>query len=87
MSILLQPALILIDNGHFQYVSSRTVRELTLRRYNSIMLGLTLWSLNFFQTNHDLLGAVAFVLSLGFKQMALYYSPAMCALPPQSDSN
>lgn len=42
------------------------------------MLGLTLWSLNFFQRNQDLLGAMAFVLSLGFKQMALYYSPAMC---------
>lgn len=41
------------------------------------MLGLTLWSLNFFQSNNDMLGAVAFVLSLGFKQMALYYSPAM----------
>lgn len=41
------------------------------------MLGLTLWSLNFFQSNHDLLGAATFVLSLGFKQMALYYSPAM----------
>jgi alpha-1,3-glucosyltransferase len=41
------------------------------------MLGLTLWSINFLQAGHDLLGAVAFVLSLGFKQMALYYSPAM----------
>ncbi|ORY54757.1 ALG6, ALG8 glycosyltransferase family-domain-containing protein [Leucosporidium creatinivorum] len=65
MSILLQPALLLVDNGHFQY--------------NSLMLGLTLWSVNFLQAGHDLLGAVAFVLSLGFKQMALYYSPAIFA--------
>ena len=49
-----------------------------LPRYNSIMLGLTLWSVNLFHGGHDLLGAFAFVLSLGFKQMALYYSPAMC---------
>lgn len=41
------------------------------------MLGLTLWSINFLQAGHDLLGAVTFVLSLCFKQMALYYSPAM----------
>ena len=27
----------------------------------------------------DLLGAVFFVLSLGFKQMALYYAPAIGA--------
>lgn len=43
------------------------------------MLGLTLWSVNLFQSGHDLLGAATFVLSLGFKQMALYYSPAVFA--------
>ncbi|GAA5830036.1 hypothetical protein JCM11251_006851 [Rhodosporidiobolus azoricus] len=63
LTILLQPALILIDNGHFQY--------------NSLMLSLTLWALNCFQTNHDLLGSFFFVMSLGFKQMALYYAPAV----------
>ena len=45
------------------------------------MLGLTLWAVNLFQSGHDLLGAVAFVASLGFKQMALYYSPAMYVAP------
>ncbi|TNY20374.1 glucosyltransferase [Rhodotorula diobovata] len=65
MTILLQPALILIDSGHFQY--------------NSIMLGLTLWAVNAFQAGHDVLGSVAFVLSLGFKQMSLYYAPAVFA--------
>lgn len=48
-------------------------------RYNSVMLGLTLWSIVLFHTGHDLLGAIAFVFSLGFKQMALYYSPAIFA--------
>ncbi|GAA6037458.1 hypothetical protein JCM8097_008197 [Rhodosporidiobolus ruineniae] len=65
LTILLHPALILIDNGHFQY--------------NSLMLGLTLHALNCFQSGHDLLGAVLFVLSLGFKQMALYYAPGVFA--------
>ena len=41
------------------------------------MLGLTLWAVNLFQAGYDLAGAVCFVLALGFKQMALYYSPAM----------
>ncbi|KAG1844658.1 glycosyltransferase family 57 protein [Suillus subalutaceus] len=35
-------------------------------QYNSVML-----------VGHDLLGAILFVLSLGFKQMALYYAPAI----------
>lgn len=33
--------------------------------------------MNFFATGHDALGAFCFVLSLGFKQMALYYAPAI----------
>ncbi|KAF8645218.1 hypothetical protein AX16_008045 [Volvariella volvacea WC 439] len=63
LTLLLQPALLLIDFGHFQY--------------NSVMLGFTLLSINFFAAGQDLLGAVCFVLSLGFKQMALYYAPAI----------
>ncbi|KAI0917254.1 hypothetical protein AcW1_010352 [Taiwanofungus camphoratus] len=63
LALILQPALLLIDFGHFQY--------------NSVMLGLTLLALNFFATGHDLIGAVFFVFSLGFKQMALYYAPAV----------
>ncbi|KAF8073702.1 glycosyltransferase family 57 protein [Lyophyllum atratum] len=63
LTLLFQPALLLIDSGHFQY--------------NSVMLGLTLFALNFFATGQDLLGAVCFVLSLGFKQMGLYYAPAI----------
>lgn len=61
--IFLQPALILIDSGHFQF--------------NSVMLGLTLLSLDFLCTSSDLVAAIFFVMSLGFKQMALYYAPAI----------
>ncbi|KAF9450577.1 glycosyltransferase family 57 protein [Macrolepiota fuliginosa MF-IS2] len=63
LTLLFQPALLLIDFGHFQY--------------NSVMLGFTLLAMNFFATGQDLAGAVCFVLSLGFKQMALYYAPAI----------
>ena len=39
--------------------------------------GLTLLSVKFFATGQDLMGAFFFVLSLGFKQMTLYYAPAI----------
>lgn len=63
LTLLFQPALLLIDFGHFQF--------------NSVMLSFTLLSLNFLASGNDILGAVFFVLSLGFKQMALYYAPAV----------
>lgn len=40
-------------------------------------LGLTLLALDCFAKGQDALGASFFVLSLGFKQMALYYAPAI----------
>jgi len=63
LSILLQPSLILIDNGHFQY--------------NSFPIAMTLLAVYLFQSNRDVLGAVAFSASLLFKQMGLYWSPAV----------
>ncbi|KAF7298940.1 Glycosyltransferase family 57 protein [Mycena indigotica] len=63
LTLLFQPASLIIDFGHFQY--------------NSVMLGFTLLALNAFAYELDMLGAVFFVLSLGFKQMALYYAPAV----------
>ncbi|KAJ8474521.1 hypothetical protein ONZ45_g15921 [Pleurotus djamor] len=63
LTLFFQPALLLIDSGHFQY--------------NSVMLGLTIMSMNFFARGQDLMGAFCFVMSLGFKQMALYYAPAI----------
>lgn len=62
-AILFQPALILIDHGHFQY--------------NSVMLGFTLIAIvNLVYDNHYL-ASFFFVLSLSFKQMALYYAPVI----------
>lgn len=67
---LLQPAILLIDHGHFQY--------------NTVALGLALWSLYFMAQSHDfynncIYGSVFFCLALNFKQMTLYYAPAIFA--------
>ncbi|KAI8870231.1 ALG6, ALG8 glycosyltransferase [Ramicandelaber brevisporus] len=61
--VLLQPALIIIDNAHFQY--------------NSMMLGFTLWAVLLFGRQQYVLGSVFFCFALMFKQMALFYSPAI----------
>ena len=58
--MLLQPGLIIIDHGHFQY--------------NAVMLGLALSAFACFQADRRLLGSVLFCTSLMFKQMALYYA-------------
>lgn len=42
-----------------------------------VVPGFALLATNFFATGQDLVGAACFVLSLGFKQMALYYAPAV----------
>ncbi|KJE96180.1 hypothetical protein, variant [Capsaspora owczarzaki ATCC 30864] len=60
--ILLQPGLILIDHGHFQY--------------NCISLGLALLAIVAVMRDWDILGSVLFCLSLNYKQMSLYYAPA-----------
>lgn len=60
-AILFQPSLIIIDHGHFQY--------------NSIMLGFTLLSLVHLLQDDYAVASALFVLAIGFKQMALYYSP------------
>ncbi|KZV73762.1 glycosyltransferase family 57 protein [Peniophora sp. CONT] len=63
LTLVFQPALLLVDNGHFQY--------------NSVMLGFTVFAANCFARGWDALGAFCFVCSLCFKQMALYYAPAV----------
>lgn len=60
-AIFFQPALTIIDHGHFQF--------------NSVMLGLSLLALNHLLDDNYALASMFFVLSLGFKQMALYYAP------------
>ncbi|KAJ1742246.1 Glucosyltransferase-like protein [Coemansia sp. RSA 1086] len=64
-AILLQPCLILVDHGHFQY--------------NSVMLGFLVWSVYFAAREHYIAMAMAFCCSFMFKQMSLYYSPAIFA--------
>ncbi|KAH3666149.1 hypothetical protein OGAPHI_004338 [Ogataea philodendri] len=60
-AIIYQPSLIVIDHGHFQY--------------NCVMLGLSLLAVvNLLEDNYAL-ASIFFVLSLSFKQMALYYAP------------
>ena len=62
---LLHPLLILIDHGHFQY--------------NCVSLGLVGVAIALLWGGHEWAGSVAFVLSLTFKQMSLYYAPAFFA--------
>jgi alpha-1,3-glucosyltransferase len=70
--VMLQPSILLIDHGHFQY--------------NTVALGLSLWS--FYCCTHPasvrnwlwpMLGAVCLCGALSFKQMTLYYAPAIFA--------
>lgn len=55
------PPLSLIDHGHFQY--------------NSVMLGLFLLSFGELVKKNLILASIWFILSINFKQMALYYAP------------
>lgn len=63
--ILMQPGLILIDHGHFQF--------------NSISLGLAMAATAAVIHGADLFGSVLFCLSLNHKQMSMYYAPAFFA--------
>jgi alpha-1,3-glucosyltransferase len=65
VAILMQPATILIDHVHFQY--------------NTVMLGFVLASMSSVLAGRLLWSCVFFVAALGFKQMALYYAPAIFA--------
>ena len=65
VAILMQPATILVDHGHFQY--------------NAVMLGFVLASLSCILSDHPIWSCVFFVLALCYKQMALYYAPAIFA--------
>ncbi|XP_078160065.1 ALG6, ALG8 glycosyltransferase family [Carex rostrata] len=60
--ILLNPCLVLIDHGHFQY--------------NCISLGLTLGAVAAIFSNNDIVGSILFTLAINHKQMSLYYAPA-----------
>ncbi|XP_077236956.1 ALG6, ALG8 glycosyltransferase family [Tasmannia lanceolata] len=60
--ILLNPALILIDHGHFQY--------------NCISLGLTVAAIAAIFSKNELIGSILFSLALNHKQMSAYFAPA-----------
>ncbi|KAJ4707105.1 Alpha-1,3-glucosyltransferase [Melia azedarach] len=60
--LLLNPCLILIDHGHFQY--------------NCISLGLTVGAIAAILSQRDLLGSCLFTLALCHKQMSAYFAPA-----------
>ncbi|XP_027073201.1 probable dolichyl pyrophosphate Man9GlcNAc2 alpha-1,3-glucosyltransferase isoform X1 [Coffea arabica] len=60
--ILLNPCLILIDHGHFQY--------------NCISLGLTVAAVAAILSDRDVVGSVLFSLALNHKQMSAYFAPA-----------
>ncbi|ORY66252.1 family 57 glycosyltransferase [Pseudomassariella vexata] len=63
VAILMQPATILIDHVHFQY--------------NTVMLGFVTASMSSMVAGRYMWAAIFFVAALGFKQMALYYAPAV----------
>jgi len=65
VAILMQPGTMLIDHGHFQY--------------NTVMLGFAVATLSSMVAGRPLWGCVFFVAALGFKQMALFYAPAVFA--------
>ncbi|KAI1659736.1 glycosyltransferase family 57 protein [Daldinia decipiens] len=65
VAILMQPATILIDHVHFQY--------------NTVMLGFVLASMSSMVAGRYMWASIFFVCALGFKQMALYYAPAVFA--------
>jgi alpha-1,3-glucosyltransferase len=64
-ALLLQPSTILIDHGHFQY--------------NTVMLGFVLATISRLYGGSPLWACFYFVSALGFKQMALFYAPAIFA--------
>lgn len=65
VAILMQPSTILIDHAHFQY--------------NTVMLGFVLACLASIFAGRLLWSCVFFVAALSYKQMTLYYAPAIFA--------
>jgi alpha-1,3-glucosyltransferase len=65
VAILMQPATMIIDHGHFQY--------------NTVMLGFMVASISSIFAGRLVWSCIFFVAALGFKQMALYYAPVMFA--------
>ncbi|GMH04306.1 hypothetical protein Nepgr_006145 [Nepenthes gracilis] len=60
--VLLNPCLIIIDHGHFQY--------------NCISLGLTVGAIAAILSNRELVACALFCFALNHKQMSAYFAPA-----------
>uniref|UniRef100_A0ACD5XFH2 Uncharacterized protein n=1 Tax=Avena sativa TaxID=4498 RepID=A0ACD5XFH2_AVESA len=60
--VLINPCLVLIDHGHFQY--------------NCISLGLTLGAIAGVLSRNELVAAALFTLAINHKQMSMYFAPA-----------
>ncbi|XP_074279131.1 putative dolichyl pyrophosphate Man9GlcNAc2 alpha-1,3-glucosyltransferase [Silene latifolia] len=60
--ILINPSLIIIDHGHFQF--------------NCISLGLTMGAIAAIISSRDLVACALFTLALSHKQMSAYFAPA-----------
>lgn len=60
--LLMQPAMLIIDHGHFQW--------------NCVCLGATVAAVVLLGRGRWMLGAAAFAVALNVKQIALYYAPA-----------
>ncbi|KAK6913498.1 Glycosyl transferase, ALG6/ALG8 [Dillenia turbinata] len=60
--ILINPCLIIIDHGHFQY--------------NCISLGLTVGAVAAILSGRDIVASILFSLALNHKQMSAYFAPA-----------
>lgn len=58
--VLLYPAQILIDHGHFQY--------------NCVFMGLTLWAVIMMLKDRHVAASILYMSAICYKQMALYYS-------------
>jgi alpha-1,3-glucosyltransferase len=63
--LLLNPMLIFVDHGHFQY--------------NNVALGMLLFAIGFTQRDSPLIGGFFFTLAFMFKQTLLYFSPMFFA--------
>ena len=58
--MLFMPPLVLIDHAHFQY--------------NAVCLGFVLLAITCVSLGWDCVGSFFFVMAIGYKQIALYYS-------------
>ena len=83
VTALLQPALLLIDHGHFQYNTvalGLALWSFALAANNistSVLLNNNRWKLLFWQLRYDVAACILFTCALSFKQMTLYYAPAI----------